>query len=546
MPAGQTAGGVLTHYPVVFSADGKFFFVICHDQIKVHSVQTTETLSELDHPHAVTGCATNPVNCFQLITTSIDGIVRVWEYQEAVILSECDTGVPIIRSALSANLDDPGLCLCCSEQHHYYEGRLKPTNDAVSLIWYNVKSQQTGVKLYRGRVKTGPGSGVVISHDSTVAAWITKKELCVLRLDTAANTAGNHQVKDKRAKSNAPRPRSLAYKHKFTTVAFHPHDCTVATGHENGMIVLWYLNAEFLQNNQTEKPVTAVLHWHASAVTSLAFSIDGTNMLSGGHEAVLVTWQLATRNRSFLPRLGGTINSISVSPLKADTEPTYALCLDNNTISLVSAVSGQVYQNLRGVSTNSKGDKPKGKKKKRRNATSFVFEPRRRLVTMAGRPGALQFYDRNRDRHASEVEVVPYNTVYRGSEASQKGHGHVIEHVAFSSDGNWMITVDRRAQLDMDEQSSLKFWRWHDSASSESAPDGNQASATVNGEGHFALDTTMEEPHKAVVTALCHHPTQAMAVTTSEDFTFKVWALQDLGHRKDFGGEMKNEVRSAY
>ena len=106
--------------------------------------------------------------------------------------------------------------------------------------------------------------------------------------------------------------------------------------------MLWFMNTGFLQNRQGGAPGTAALHWHAHAVSSLAFSMDGTNLISGGHEAVLVTWQLGTRNKSFLPRLGGTIETISVSPLGGEVEPTYAVSLDDNTIRLASAVSGQV------------------------------------------------------------------------------------------------------------------------------------------------------------------------------------------------------------
>ena len=71
---GPVAGGVLINYSVVFSADGKFFFVVCRDQVKVHSTATIETLTVLQHPAAVTGCAVNPLNAFQLLTTSIEAV----------------------------------------------------------------------------------------------------------------------------------------------------------------------------------------------------------------------------------------------------------------------------------------------------------------------------------------------------------------------------------------------------------------------------------------------------------------------------------------
>jgi hypothetical protein len=42
---------------------------------------------------------------------------------------------------------------------------------------------------------------------------------------------------------------------------------------------------------------------------------EGTSLLSGGRECVLVEWRDATeKNKEFLPRLGATIEHISVSP----------------------------------------------------------------------------------------------------------------------------------------------------------------------------------------------------------------------------------------
>eukprot|EP01052_Picozoa_sp_SAG31_P044959 SAG31_NODE_8030_length_1537_cov_1.116134_2_plen_150_part_01 len=150
-------------------------------------------------------------------------------------------------------------------------------------------------------------------------------------------------------------------------------------------MVLWYLNSSLIHSQQAGTPGTSVLHWHAHAVTSLAFSVDGTYLISGGHEAVLVTWQLGTRNRSFLPRLGGAIVAISVSPPSADgIEATFAVSLDDNTVRLASAVSGQVTRTLRGISIPLKDQPSKVGKKKRQRETEpwwesspFVFDPSR-------------------------------------------------------------------------------------------------------------------------------------------------------------------------
>ncbi|OEH78287.1 wd g-beta repeat-containing protein [Cyclospora cayetanensis] len=57
---------------------------------------------------------------------------------------------------------------------------------------------------------------------------------------------------------------------------------------------------------------SVVLHWHAHAVSSLAFSSDGLVLLSGGEEGVLVMWQLQQNfSKQFVPRLGAPILHIS-------------------------------------------------------------------------------------------------------------------------------------------------------------------------------------------------------------------------------------------
>ena len=48
----------------------------------------------------------------------------------------------------------------------------------------------------------------------------------------------------------------------------------------------------------------ATVHWHAEAVCCLAFSPDDAYLLSGGHEGVLVVWDISSGRRTYLPRLG--------------------------------------------------------------------------------------------------------------------------------------------------------------------------------------------------------------------------------------------------
>lgn len=121
-------------------------------------------------------------------------------------------------------------------------------------------------------------------------------------------------------------------------------DCTnehVAAGDASGRINIWTgLEAATAahKNGQSTDPRTAgmrqqTIHWHSNAVQSLCFTQDGCYLLSGGHEGVLVIWQLATLSKTFLARLGGAICHISPFP----RDPTqYVLGFDTNVIRCVS------------------------------------------------------------------------------------------------------------------------------------------------------------------------------------------------------------------
>jgi NET1-associated nuclear protein 1 (U3 small nucleolar RNA-associated protein 17) len=128
---------------------------------------------------------------------------------------------------------------------------------------------------------------------------------------------------------------------RLTCLAFHPTEDYFATGDEKGNIRLWYC----LNEQSPVKPVgvekktqTTTLHWHAHAVSSIAFTSNGAYLLSGGEESVLVIWQLHTGKREFLPRIGSPIKTISVSKV-AGGEEEYLLGLADSTYIFVGAAS---------------------------------------------------------------------------------------------------------------------------------------------------------------------------------------------------------------
>lgn len=128
---------------------------------------------------------------------------------------------------------------------------------------------------------------------------------------------------------------------KLTCLAFHPTDEYFATGDEKGQIRLWYcLNNQISFEDETvdKRAQTTVLHWHAHAVSSIAFTPNGAYLLSGGEESVLVIWQLHTGNKEFVPRVGAPISSVAVRG-GGDGEEEYLLGLADSSFVFINAGS---------------------------------------------------------------------------------------------------------------------------------------------------------------------------------------------------------------
>ena len=70
-------------------------------------------------------------------------------------------------------------------------------------------------------------------------------------------------------------------------------------------------------NVMSKKAIYSWTHWHALAVLSLKYTPEGSFLLSGGHESVLVKWPHGAygnqSQREFLPRLGAPVSHITSS-----------------------------------------------------------------------------------------------------------------------------------------------------------------------------------------------------------------------------------------
>lgn len=293
----------------------------------------------------------------------------------------------------------------------------------------------------------------------------------------------------------------------LTCVAFHPKENAFATGDESGKIRLWYFlqDPSQLSHSTTQERLapSTVLHWHAHAVSSLRFTDNGANLLSGGEESVLVLWQLATHGREFVPRLGGgTLVSISTLPGKQGRQEQFVVAMDDGSVCFIGTINLKPLRTIAGVLASM------GQNSSSAYAFPMASQPSTgNLVLPAGHPSSLQFVDATTDQQVMQLEVIASNRVSRPDD-TPLSQPHV-EHVAFSSDANWMATVDRRAAGEI----ALKVWR-RDSTSNV-----------------YTLNTRIDEPHGAgqSITSIGFSPRSystigsVLLLSTGSDGNCKLW-----------------------
>ena len=295
--------------------------------------------------------------------------------------------------------------------------------------------------------------------------------------------------------------RRYTHESALATLTLHPELKCIATGDRAGEIVLWYDciatdSAEMDVDGEASpqhEPVKERMHWHSHAVRSLCFTDDGAYLLSGGEEAVLVMWQLDSGKKDFIPRLGAPLESISASPDRRH----YALSCADNTVRLLNAASLKVDVMLQGCKI------AHARTPMRTSLVGLVPEARSQSVVMNATESSLQFYDTRGGKHVAEIMVIPRSAVSRMNE--KRPAVTRVERVCFSADGMDMVTVERLADGKSAEVVAMKFWAYSDS------------------EATFVVNTHVGTPHKTIVTALQHHPTRSIVVSTSHDRRFKLW-----------------------
>uniref|UniRef100_A0A3Q3JEB9 WD repeat-containing protein 75 second beta-propeller domain-containing protein n=1 Tax=Monopterus albus TaxID=43700 RepID=A0A3Q3JEB9_MONAL len=485
-------GSKLNFREPLITSDSRFLLCASGQCVKVFSTSTEECIHDLrGHTDLVTGVLPKPSNHLQVYSCSADGTVRLWDYTDGILIKTYVIGYPIYSMYVSANHEGvifivtPMQSDKRSELFQLVAVDLPQSADQLvearelSAVLSDVSSNPAASAFGRG------GEYIVSAKPLQLEVYFFKKHKSYRFPLKADNKKGG--------------------KNTFTCVACHPKDDCVATGHEDGKIRLW-------RNFNHKKEYTySTLHWHHNAVSSLCFTPEGTNLLSGGVESVLVQWRYKQESqRDFLPRLGAAITHITVSPDGA----LFCTSHSDNKITIIQScvkVSAVIQGLVKGESVR----------------TDFMVDPRSKAMVLNGKPGHLQFYSLQRDKLLYNLDIVQQEYIHElGLQQFE------VVKAAFSASGNWLATVEERKQKDAELELHLKLWAFEQQTQS------------------FVLNTTISAPHESWITALCFglaaDSQTTVLVSTSKDGHFKAWQLDARAHTDDEGPAWSCDFVGAY
>ena len=129
-----------------------YFFVIAGSSIKIHSSATGKVVSTLSvspvdsnvadsRSDTITSAILNPNNAFQLITGSLGGLIRIWDFLDGIILQTISIEDPIFYLCAHVNFPD-----------HVFVAAAKPTKrkgGKGTSIMYKATASLTDLQAVR-------------------------------------------------------------------------------------------------------------------------------------------------------------------------------------------------------------------------------------------------------------------------------------------------------------------------------------------------------------------------------------------------------------
>jgi len=339
------------------------------------------------------------------------------------------------------------------------------------------------------------------------------------------------------------------------------------------------------------------IHWHALPVRTLSYtglspsSRAAPNLLSGGEETVLLTWNLergSDRPVHLLPRVTkGCITHVVTNSFGFDgtsggggSEDVVVRCADS-TLQLIQGHNHAVRWKIQGLASASNECIPidhfKSTTQSQQSQSSPILQIDSKtqipiLTRLTGAPGYVHWFDPTIGRVVGELEVAPYNRISRKHAGMDAYPRPIVTQLFMGRNGEDMITLDTmltedgslvdsddghgyddtsdgayqpKQKLAMSLVTNIKFWVW--SKELETAQ-----TQTVCGMGMpYALIAAMPSPHGTMngdvdALAITQDGSTACSLSNREG-AFHIWRKTKgssgsviRGRSSSFGGSDNN------
>ncbi|CAH2355733.1 NET1-associated nuclear protein 1 [[Candida] railenensis] len=537
-----------------FSTDGKYAIVLMTYEIRVYFIGTRQCIRTISLDlHGVIDSYLDPQDPNQLILFKNDGEIITVNWKDKIsqpIVSTQSvaptTGTSIsILSIVSVHRDF--LYLITGKNTSASSNSSNSPSASISAhTRHIIKVNRASQEIYEV-LEVANVTKYAISLNKKKVCFVTSNHECVLVDMASVLYASEVEAEEVGAGNVSKEVIPFAYRSPITSLAVS-NESVVAIGTMAGAIQILY-------GGITENKSQRLLKWHIDHVRSLQFTPDGSYLLSGGLEKVLVFWQLDTDKTQFLPRLNGTIEKISIDINKPDF---YSLLLKipitrgsdkdendsnknnsnangsinngtfNNTnneeddeeasyevlvVSAVDLVSRLSVHGIRPKFANSNIKSTLAKTKKRfsklnndydvsklKHDYSSIFEVHPKTQQLYFPRGAtIQGYDLIRNEQSFIQNAAPLLTTGKVRSES-KLIDPEISSLSFSYDGQWMCTFDTISTSEVDNliskndsQYALKFWKFIDTSNTSTNTPTSAGSASST--GHWELSTKIIDPH---------------------------------------------------
>ncbi|XP_073955806.1 WD repeat-containing protein l(2)05287 [Choristoneura fumiferana] len=479
----RKAGRSIIEHRPVFSPDGESLVVIVEKIARVYNVQTGDCVRVLEtetNIDELIGICFDKEG-FNVYGCSRDGLLITWTWEKGAVLREFKLPNLRKRQVCTFDLIDSERCLITSV--NVYGG---PTQ--IFLGSFSLKTNlQSPMEFTSQQI---PFFGIV----RVSLGWCNGEHYAAI-INGSKFVYIQHM-----AKPHIHAFHSNYNEFRVLDVSCHQHQSAVAIVDTLGRATI--VRGDLFNYKAVAREV---LHWHHLPAFAVKFSTQGSYLITGGMEKVLVKWTIGNladkaNQKEFIPRLPGLIKFVAVS------NSHIAVTLSNNSIVIANAQM-RVHCTILECG---------GLSAAARAGAALLYHRRTACLLMGGRPGHLQLYSTASDKVLCNLDITDTNSIPTESKHDLIPLETEVTCAATSGDGNWLVTSEYRNDGVTYPEEKLKFW----------------VSQLSKGAVPFTLVTCVNLSHGGCnVVAISLNTLGTFCVTAGTDQKFRIWK-QDKATRQ--------------